>query len=112
MLAFSPLLSPLLRRRWTSFRHPDPESEQLVTAQKLLTTIRKGGLRSLFATEEEWNAYHLKEANRFMNFPEVTAEGMAEDVKDGYVWLDYSSVPQAKEAEEARLSAIGTIPGR
>ena len=45
-----------------------------------------------------------------MNFPEVTAEGMAEDVKGGFVWLDYSSVPQAKEAEEARLNAIGTIP--
>ena len=74
-----------------------------------------------------------------MNFPTVTEEGMAAEVNDGYVWLDYSSVPQvrispylpisphispylhvvwldyssvpqAKEAEEARLRAIDSIP--
>lgn len=99
-----------LSHQWTSFSHPDPLGEQLKVAQQVLTTIQKGELRSLFATEEEYQAYYEKEANRFMNFPKVEPAMMAEEVKEGFVWLDYSSVPQSREAEPERLCAIDSIP--
>ena len=72
---------------WTSFSHPDPLAEQLQTAQGFLEKIGKGQIRSLFATEEEWLAFHYKEANRFLQFDPVTEEQMAADVLGGYVWL-------------------------
>ena len=99
-----------LSHQWTSFSHPDPESEQLCVAQTFLGKVGKGQLRSLFSTEEEWLAFHYKESNRFFQFDVVTEEGMADDVNGGYVWLDYASVPQAVAAEEARLRAIDSIP--
>lgn len=99
-----------MSHQWTSFSHPDPGSEQLDVAQQLMKTVMAGKMRDIFATEEEWQAYITKEANRFLNFPELTAEGVAEDAKHGYVWLDYSSVPQAREAEEQRANAIDSIP--
>lgn len=99
-----------LSHQWTSFSHPDPLGEQLRCAQQVLRTIEAGKLRDIFATEEEYNAYFHKEANRFMNFSKVTPEKMAEEVKNGFVWLDFASVPQSREAEEQRLNAIDSIP--
>jgi hypothetical protein len=99
-----------LSHQWTSFSHPDPKSEQLKVAQSFLTKVAEGKIRSLFATEEEWLAFHYKESNRFLQFDPVTEEGIAADAKNGYVWLDYASVPQAAAAEEQRLRAIDSIP--
>ena len=101
-----------LSHQWTSFSHPDPEAEQLKTAQGFLGKVAEGKIKSLFATEEEWLAFHYKETNRFLQFDPVTEEQMAGDVQDGYVWLDYASVPQAADpaAEEQRLRAIDSIP--
>jgi len=99
-----------MSHQWTSFSHPDPAAEQLTVAQKLVKTIMDGKARSIFATEEEWQGYITREANRFLNFPVITAEQLAEDAKKGYVWLDYASVPQAREAEEQRANAIDSIP--
>ena len=99
-----------LSHQWTSFVHPDPKSEQLEVAQTFLNKVAKGMIKSLFATQEEWEAFHYKEANWFLHFDPVTEEEMAEDVKNGYVWLDYASVPQAADAEEERLRAIDSIP--
>jgi hypothetical protein len=99
-----------MSHQWTSFSHPDPAAEQLTVAQKLVKTIMDGKARSIFATEEEWQGYITREANRFLNFPELTAEQLAEDATKGYVWLDYASVPQASEAEEQRANAIDSIP--
>ena len=99
-----------MSHQWTSFSHPDPAAEQLTVAQKLVKTIMDGKARSIFATEEEWQGYITREANRFLNFPEITAEQLAEDATKGYVWLDYASVPQAREAEEQRANAIDSIP--
>ena len=83
---------------------------QLRVAQQLLTRCRAGHLRLIFATDEEWLAYHQKDQTGTLQFARVTPEHMAEDVRTGYVWLDYSSVPQAAAAEEARLRAIDSIP--
>ena len=99
-----------MSHQWTSFSHPDPAAEQLTVAQKLVKTIMDGKARSIFATEEEWQGYITREANRFLNFPVLTAEQLAEDALKGYVWLDYASVPQALEAEEQRANAIDSIP--
>ena len=84
-----------LSHQWTSFSHPDPKSEQLTVAQEFLSKVAAGKIKSLFATEEEWLAFHYKESNRFLQFDPVTEESIAADARDGYVWLDYASVPQA-----------------
>ena len=86
-----------MSHQWTSFSHPDPGSEQLDVAQQLMKTVMAGKMRDIFATEEEWQGYITREANRFLNFPVLTAEQLAEDAAKGYVWLDYASVPQAIE---------------
>lgn len=101
-----------LSHQWTSFSHPDPLSEQLKVAQEFLGKIGEGKIKSLFATEEEWLAFHYKETNRFLQFDPVSEEQMASDMKNGYVWLDFASVPQAadSESEEQRLRAIDSIP--
>jgi len=101
-----------LSHQWTSFSHPDPASEQLDVAQSFLTKVAAGQSRSLFATREEWEAFHFKESNRFLHFDVVTEEQMADDATTGYIWLDYASVPQAHnpQAEEQRLRAIDSIP--
>merc|ERR1719473_1047354 len=101
-----------LSHQWTSFSHPDPEAEQLEVAQGFLSKVGEGKIKSLFATQEEWLAFHYKESNRFLNFDVVDEEQIAADVNEGYVWLDYASVPQAADAaaEEQRLRAIDSIP--
>ena len=99
-----------LSHQWTSFSHPDPESEQLKVAQEFLGKVKEGRIKELFATEEEWLAFHHKEVNRFLQYEVVTEQQMADDVSDGYVWLDFASVPQAVAAEEERLRAIDSIP--
>ena len=91
-----------LSHQWTSFGHPDPASEQLEVAQTFLGKVGEGQIRSLFATEEEWLAFHYKESNRFLQFDPVTEEQIAEDVKSGYVWLDFASVPQVCERASER----------
>merc|ERR1719506_1138374 len=72
-----------LSHQWTSFSHPDPLSEQLEVAQGFLGKCSEGKVRSLFATEEEWLAFHHKESNRFLNLTPVGEEEMANDVKHG-----------------------------
>ena len=51
-----------LSHQWTSFAHPDPLGEQLRCAQTAFTTIREGGLRTLFKTNHEWLNFNRKEA--------------------------------------------------
>jgi len=105
-----------LSHQWTSFDHPDPEGEQLEVVQGFLAKVGEGKIKSLFATKEEWLAFHYKETSSMFKFEEVTEEDteeeMASDVNGGYVWLDYASVPQAMDeaAEEQRLRAIDSIP--
>ena len=99
-----------LSHQWTSFGHPDPASEQLEVAQTFLGKVGEGQIRSLFATEEEWLAFHYKESNRFLQFDPVTEEQIAEDVKSGYVWLDFASVPQVCERAKER-GACGAAHG-
>ena len=76
-----------LSHQWTSFSHPDPEGEQLDVAQGFLSKVGEGKIRSLFATKEEWLAFHQKETNRFLKFDCVEEEEIAKDVNEGYVWL-------------------------
>ena len=72
-----------LSHQWTSFSHPDPASEQLKVAQEFLGKVKEGKIRELFATEEEWLAFHHKEVNRFLQYEVVTEQQMADDVSDG-----------------------------
>ena len=55
-------------------------------AQGFLSKIGEGKIKSLFATNEEWLAFHYKESNRFLQFDPVGEEEMASDVSSGYVW--------------------------
>ena len=45
------------------------------------------------------SAYQLKLIRKLMSSSQMDPD----DVANGYVWLDYASVPQAADAEEARL---------
>ena len=47
---------------------------------------------------------------QFTENQEVTLEQLQKEATDGFVWLDYSCVPQAADAQEDRLKAIESIP--
>ena len=56
----------------------------------------------------EWEAFAMP---GFMTVnKEITPEMLQEEAKSGFVWLDYSCVPQAAEAQPERLRAIESIP--
>lgn len=90
-----------LSHQWSSYAHPDPEGEQLACIQSVLRRIMAGEMGEMFATAREARVFH--DAG-------VDDTTMAADVRDGYAWLDYACVPQAKENEASRLRAIDSIP--
>ena len=100
-----------LSHQWTAFNEPDHTGTQLRAIQGVFQHMHKKTFSTLFGTEQEWNHFCSKDAVGALNiFERITEDNLHEEVQNGYVWLDYSCVPQAAEAQEARLKAIESIP--
>lgn len=104
-----------LSHQWTSFDHPDHTGAQLATAKAVFQDIAKGKIADLFVTNKEWEDWSLKDsifARNGMELPydKLTPEQLAAEATGGNVWLDFACVPQAADAQDARLNAIESIP--
>lgn len=105
-----------LSHQWTSFDHPDHTGAQLATAKAVFQDIAKGKIADLFVTPKEWEDWSLKDAIMARTFKSnlpyepLKPEQIAAEATRGHVWLDYACVPQAADAQDARLNAIESIP--
>ena len=83
---------------WYSTAHPDPHSRKLRLLQNLL---KQAALKKLSVP-----AYWQESLHFGLKF--VPAGQMQAHVKDGYVWIDFQSVPQ--QDGESQMKAIASIP--
>jgi len=94
-----------ISHQWLGNHHPDPGGEQLRRMQEVFGRVLAGEGRGLFS-DKNWEAFSKgmstdtapaiqeAEAKGLGRGSTVTEEVLLKDVKDGYVWIDYISVPQ------------------
>ena len=101
-----------ISHQWTAFNEPDHSRTQLSTLQHICKKMRAKEFRSLFGTDNEWHHFSTKDPVGAMDgiFSAITEDDLVNEATVGYVWLDYSCVPQAASAQEPRLRAIESIP--
>ena len=119
--------------QWLGFREADPEQAHLNTMQDVFKRAAAG--KAIFKTEEMWQTFVkgrskqleksqgnevVARGERQAWAPEKSAETFSRSVRDGWVWMDYISIPQtigcttAEEVAtevEAQGRAISSIPG-
>merc|ERR1711998_115145 len=80
--------------------------------QEVFRRMRSRTFRALFGTEAEWTHFSSKDAVGTMEgvYDPISEEDLVNEATQGFVWLDYSCVPQAAAAQETRLKAIESIP--
>lgn len=100
--------------QWISTRHPDPDSVHLRTMQEVFRRVIRG--ENIFA-DDDVAAKFLTGRSRarssssdVLTTRERTFEEFQRSVSEGWVWLDYFSVPQRAGAEEEQAKAITSIP--
>ncbi|CAE8658620.1 unnamed protein product, partial [Polarella glacialis] len=109
---------------WLSSVHPDPDSLQLRRLQDVFREILAGQSKKLFSTAN-WNTFSKGEsrASQILDSAVVqsrspTEEAFQRDIKHGFIWLDWSSVPQAVDAttnsfekqRQDQMAAVRSIP--
>ena len=85
---------------WLRFSHPDSEDGQKFKLLQHLLVRAIGG-------ELEINAFGLVEF--FFDSLRIAAADLQADLSDGYVWLDFMSIPQAAAAAKEQGQAIDSI---
>ena len=84
---------------WLSYSHPDPAGVKCKLIQQLLEGILAGKAR----VQAYWMAWIIfKEKG-------IKPSKLRADFADGYVWMDYLSIPQANKENQAK--AIASITG-
>jgi len=87
-----------MSHQWTSFKHPDPKNEQLVALKTLLGNLLGGGM-SVRTNPPLEMGYH---------YHRVTGpEEWRALLEDGYIWLDYISIPQPLAAKKNEAEEMG-----
>ncbi|CAE8724092.1 unnamed protein product [Polarella glacialis] len=109
---------------WLSSVHPDPDSLQLRRLQDVFREILAGQSKRLFSTAN-WNTFSKGEsrASQILDSAVVqsrspTEEAFERDIKHGFIWLDWSSVPQTVDAtrksfekqRQDQMAAVRSIP--
>ncbi|CAE8639372.1 unnamed protein product [Polarella glacialis] len=109
---------------WLSSVHPDPDSLQLRRLQDVFREILAGQSKRLFSTAN-WNTFSKGERrasqildSAVMQSRSPTEEAFQRDIKHGFIWLDWSSVPQAVDAtrksfekqRQDQMAAVRSIP--
>ena len=95
---------------WLSWAHPDPDSVQLKTLQKVLQRLMRGEM----SVHSHWGTY--------FSYPDhvraISANEWLEIVPELFIWLDYFSIPQPAGScgpwdpalPQDTLAAINSIP--
>ncbi|KAH8052474.1 hypothetical protein JL722_10017 [Aureococcus anophagefferens] len=100
-----------LSHQWTSFDHPDHTGIQLATAKAVLRGLAAGDVVDRFTSEKEWEDWSLKDSIYARNFNARLPYGAhARHLAEATRRLARLRVPQAGDAQDARLAAIESIP--
>ena len=92
-------MSSSRENRWLGYNHPDPAGVKCKLMRQLLEGIVNGTSR----VQAYWMAMII--------FAEkgIKPAKLSRDFSDGYVWMDYLSIPQANKQDQAK--AIASITG-
>ncbi|CAE8647095.1 unnamed protein product, partial [Polarella glacialis] len=108
----------LISHEWLSRRHPDPDSNQLRRMQGVFLEILAGRFENLFS-KDDWitfskgasigsqrsqlaaaeSAHH----NWHRISTPITEDTFKQDIEEGLIWLDWSSIPQVLEVAEDKV---------
>jgi len=110
--------------QWLSYDHPDPFSVQLHALQAMVRTIITDEAVDAVFDSNEWDAF-AKGVDTRKNVSQAHAQAIreesrasvmlltpkifAQDLKKSFVWFDYFSIPQRRDAgvAEAALTGVG-----
>ncbi|CAE8628967.1 unnamed protein product, partial [Polarella glacialis] len=105
-----------ISHEWLSGRHPDPDSNQLRRMQGVFLEILAGRSEKLFSPDD-WITFskgtsigsqrsQLAAAESAQRSDTITEDIFKQDIKEGLVWLDWSSIPQVREVAKDRVEQI------
>ncbi|CAE8603331.1 unnamed protein product, partial [Polarella glacialis] len=98
-----------ISHEWLSRKHPDPDSKQLRRMQGVFLEILGGRFKTLFSPDD-WTTFTkgtsigsqhspLAEAENAQRTSDtITEDIFKRDIKEGLIWLDWSSIPQVLDA--------------
>ncbi|CAE8617399.1 unnamed protein product, partial [Polarella glacialis] len=104
-----------ISHEWLSRRHPDPDSNQLRRMQGVFLEILEGRSEKLFSADD-WITFSKgtsigspqrsqlaadESAQRCSDT--ITEDTLKQDIEEGLIWLDWSSIPQVLEVSEDRV---------
>ncbi|CAE8601120.1 unnamed protein product [Polarella glacialis] len=102
-----------ISHEWLSRKHPDPDSKQLRRMQGVFLEILAGRSEELFSpdgfitfskgTSIGSQRSPLAAAEKAQRAYTITEECLRQDVEEGLVWLDWSSIPQVIDAAKDSL---------
>ncbi|CAE8712800.1 unnamed protein product [Polarella glacialis] len=102
-----------ISHEWLSGNHPDPDSNQLRRMQSMFLEILEGRSEKLFSPDD-WITFskgasigsqrsQLAAAESAQRCSDtITEETFKQDIEEGLIWLDWSSIPQVLEVSEDR----------
>ncbi|CAE8654437.1 unnamed protein product [Polarella glacialis] len=103
-----------ISHEWLSRKHPDPDSNQLRRMQSVFLEILAGRSGKLFSPDD-WITFskgasvgsqgsQLAAAERAQrSLDTITEDIFKQDIKEGLIWLDWSSIPQVLDAAKDSL---------
>ncbi|CAE8695459.1 unnamed protein product [Polarella glacialis] len=103
-----------ISHEWLSRMHPDPDSNQLRRMQGVFLEILAGRFEKLFSPDD-WMTFSkgasigsqrsefaaAESAQRCSDT--ITEDTFKQDIEEGLIWLDWSSIPQVLEVSEDRV---------
>ncbi|CAE8599289.1 unnamed protein product, partial [Polarella glacialis] len=106
-----------ISHEWLSRQHPDPDSKQLRRMQGVFLEILAGRSGKLFSPDDfitfskgtsVGNQRHplgaAESAQRSVDT--ITEDILKQDIEEGLIWLDWSSIPQVLDATKDSLEQI------
>ena len=100
---------------WLSTKHPDPSSVQLRLLQEVFRQILAGDGADL-SIEDDWRTIsqgvsafwtsQFSDGEGSAQVDKVTLLSFAQDVEEGVVWLDFSSIPQMIDVQDADTAEL------
>jgi len=100
---------------WLSYDHPDPAGAQLGRLKRIFEGVIAGNGDQFFS-DADWNTFcsgHSTSWSQQFAHIEGAAQGrklgsnsFRQDVEQGLVWLDFSSIPQTIDADPSTIGAV------
>lgn len=92
-------LTIFVSHQWLAIDHPDESGEQLAVLQDALANIIEGVTKVELDLQAQFIGQH-----------KTLSDQEREEIKEGYIWMDWFSVPQERNSKGATPSAMGASP--